>query len=99
EGLQALADTATSSRRILSLANSFADDIDNPIETISSDSVTHDTDQCVNIIIDNGSFLSPGGDAACITEHRELELHRLTYKKVSKGYKVVIVYTHLHYNI
>ncbi|KAI8880151.1 hypothetical protein K501DRAFT_164435, partial [Backusella circina FSU 941] len=107
EGLKALTDSATSSRRILTLTNALADESSNAsindascitIQVImsnttdaTSSSPTYDTTNPLvddtgqhadDTIDDNDGFLFPGADDIFSADHRDFQLHRLTYKKV-----------------
>ncbi|KAG1086395.1 hypothetical protein G6F42_021009 [Rhizopus arrhizus] len=91
EGLKALADSATSSRRILSLTNALADEssnasINDATSSLPTDDTTNplvdDTGQHADDTIDdNDGFLFPGADDIFSADHRDFQLHRLTYKK------------------
>ncbi|KAI8339767.1 hypothetical protein BC941DRAFT_490566 [Chlamydoabsidia padenii] len=85
EGLKALTDTATSSRRLLILINALAEDTTNPLAehttnplvTDTTDPLGADTAQRADDTIDNNDgFPSPTAD------HCEFQLHKLAYKKM-----------------
>ncbi|KAI7894949.1 uncharacterized protein EV154DRAFT_387024, partial [Mucor mucedo] len=92
EGLKALADSATSSRRILTLTNALTDESSNAsINDATSSSPTDDTNNPLvddtiqhadDTIDDNDGFLFPGADDIFSADNRDFQLHRLTYKKV-----------------
>ncbi|KAI9316505.1 hypothetical protein BX666DRAFT_2028036 [Dichotomocladium elegans] len=83
EGLKALGDTATSSRRTLTLANAVADEITNPAigdttinSPVGSTTNVSSNERADDAVDDSDSFLFPSDD------HRDFQLHRLTYKKI-----------------
>ncbi|KAI9493570.1 hypothetical protein BDB00DRAFT_928890 [Zychaea mexicana] len=92
EGLKSLADSATSSRHILTLTNAPADESSNAsINDATSSSPMDDTtnplvddtgQHAEDTIDDNDGFLFPGADDIFSADHRDFQLHRLTYKKV-----------------
>ncbi|KAI9493569.1 hypothetical protein BDB00DRAFT_946021 [Zychaea mexicana] len=92
EGLKSLADSATSSRHILTLTNAPADESSNAsINDATSSSPMDDTtnplvddtgQHAEDTIDDNDGFLFPGADDIFSADHRDFQLHRLTYKKI-----------------
>ena len=90
-----MADTATSSRHILTFINIPADETNNlPIDDTTNNSPTDDTTNPLadDIIDDNDGFFFPGTDGIFTANHREFQLHRLTYKKVKRGgYGILII--------
>ncbi|KAG2206109.1 hypothetical protein INT47_003758 [Mucor saturninus] len=95
DGLKALTDSATSSRRVLTLTNALTDASFNAsINDATSSSPTDDKNNPLvddtsqhadDTIEDNDGFLFPGDDDIFSFDHRDFQLHRLTYKKMIDG--------------
>ncbi|SAL95996.1 hypothetical protein [Absidia glauca] len=89
EGLKALGDTATSSRRILTLTNALADKTTNNSPTESTiDPLDDDTGQRADDNFDgNDGFLFPSTDDTFSTDHRDFQLHRLAEAFFLRNFK------------